>query len=68
MDQDPNNSTRILTLQAQEHKATFLQYKPKVNLERFVDPYDHTNTMENNNCTNHLVNAHDEKIRVEYKE
>ena len=30
-------------------------HKPKVHLDRFVDPYDHTNDMENNNGVTQLV-------------
>ena len=41
----------------------FLRNKPKVNSVWFVEPYDHINTVDINNESTYLVNAHEEHIR-----
>ena len=43
-------------------------HKPKVNSVQFFDPYDHINTTNNRNYTNHLLNEHVEHTREEYDE
>ena len=46
-------------------KLTFVWHKDKVNSFHFFDPYDHINTMYNNNEDTHLLNAHEEHITKE---
>ena len=44
------------------------RHKPKVNSVRFEYPYNHINTMENNNNDNHLIDAHDDHTREDAEE
>ena len=40
-------------------KYTLVRHKPKVNLVRFFDPYDHINPMDNTNDETHLVDTNE---------
>ena len=48
-------------------KAIFVLHTHKANSVHFVDPYDHINTMDNNNEATHLANANKEHTRERYE-
>ena len=48
-------------------KHTFVQHKPQVNSVRFLNPYDHINTMESNNDSTHLSNSYEKHIIDKYE-
>ena len=68
MYQDPSTLKNTDTSRSNPPKVTISHHQTKINPVRLEDPYRQKNPTENTNNDNHLIYAHEEKIKEDSEE